>query len=239
MLTKRYIRVRPVIDSVNMIFTDNTEKDENPVNPEAIQVVTNDDSIGKLMSHWEQELGKVDNYGWGGVRQNNADDKLTNFIYKTESYDDLMKNLEEKKVPARLHQYAITRWYNFWSSQIVEKIFKSYNNVNAGPTFHHYIDFTINGLHFDLKTSNYPNDLKGEPYNRDRMIEWFYQSQSGGKRHHLKNRLFIVVSDWKDKRNFTKIKQAVDAYMDSYNQEKLYKNTSFGQTIYADIILIK
>ncbi len=65
-------------------------------------------------------------YKWGR-KQNNEFDKLTNFIYHTFLFDDVIKEINSRfkkdKEHLNISNYALNRWYNFWSAQAVEKIF--------------------------------------------------------------------------------------------------------------------
>ena len=71
-------------------------------------------------------------YKWGR-KQNDDFDRLTNYIYHISSFDNVLKETENKFRKDKEHQnianYALNRWYNFWSAQAVEKIFCSLPNV--------------------------------------------------------------------------------------------------------------
>ena len=67
-------------------------------------------------------------YKWGR-KQNDEFDKLTNFVYKIFSFEEVLKETETRfnndKEHKNIANYALNRWYNFWSAQAVEKIFCS------------------------------------------------------------------------------------------------------------------
>ena len=67
-------------------------------------------------------------YKWGR-KQNDQFDKLTNFVYKIPTFEATLKEIETKfrkdKEHKHISNYALNRWYNFWSAQAVEKIFCS------------------------------------------------------------------------------------------------------------------
>ena len=65
-------------------------------------------------------------YIWGRKQSDDWDDK-TNFIYNISSFYDLLRIVD--KLPEALKQYALTRWYNFWSAVGVESIFTEHDNV--------------------------------------------------------------------------------------------------------------
>jgi len=102
-------------------------------------------------------------YKWGR-KQNNEFDKLTNFIYRTFLFDDVIKEINSRFKKDKEHQnisnYALNRWYNFWSAQAVEKIFCSLPNVKpALDSRDRLVDFTIDGVTFDHKTSVFPKNF--------------------------------------------------------------------------------
>ena len=75
-------------------------------------------------------------YKWGR-KQNDYFDKLTNFVYRIQSFDEVLIEIERRfkkdKEHKNISNYALNRWYNFWSAQAVEKIFCSLPNVK--PAF--------------------------------------------------------------------------------------------------------
>ena len=175
-------------------------------------------------------------YKWGR-KQNDQFDKLTNFVYRISSFEDLLKEVETKfkkdKEHKNISNYALNRWYNFRSAQAVEKIFCSLPNVKpALDEKDRLVDFTIDGFTFDHKTSIYPKNF---PYpieeaikKTDELIKWLYQNQSQQQRKHLKNRLFIVLysstgEHWKLKAEISWLKERIEKYMNGFNPNFLLK----------------
>jgi len=175
-------------------------------------------------------------YKWGR-RQNDYYDKLTNFVYHIPTFDETLKEIENQFRKDKEHQnianYALNRWYNFWSAQAVEKIFCSLPNVQpALDGKDRLVDFTIDGITFDHKTSIFPKNF---PFNvdeaikkTDELIIWLYKHQSQQQRKHLKNRLFIILysSDgehWKLKSEIQWLKERIEKYMTSFNTHYLLK----------------
>jgi hypothetical protein len=158
----------------------------------------------------EKELKKRLSYPYKwGRKQNDHFDKHTNFIYRIPSFEEVLKEIENKFLSDKEHQnianYALNRWYNFWSAQAVEKIFCSLPNVKpAIDEKDRLVDFTIlpdgrqvDSVTFDHKTSIFPKNFLfpvDEAIKRtDELIKWLYKNQSQQQRKHLKNRLFIVL----------------------------------------------
>ncbi len=187
-------------------------------------------------------------YHWGR-RQNSLWDRETNFIYRTQSFDDLLQ--KTAKLSQELTDYAMNRWYNFWSAQVVESIFSNHSNVIPNTNqYDRLVDFTINNIPFDHKTSVFPkaynSSLVQAKQDEEALIQWLYKHQSQQGRKHLKNRLFVVLFDtenqehWRLKADVILLKNTIDQYMGHFSTTSL-KEFDFGQgKVLADIIwLIK
>ncbi|MBK9098787.1 MAG: hypothetical protein IPM14_11845 [bacterium] len=99
-------------------------------------------------------------YKWGR-KQDDYFDRLTNYVYGISSFDDVLKETEKRfskdKENKNIANYALNRWYNFWSAHAVEKIFCSLPSVKpALDEKDRLVDFTIDGVTFDHKTSGFP-----------------------------------------------------------------------------------
>jgi hypothetical protein len=175
-------------------------------------------------------------YKWGR-KQNDEYDKLTNFVYRISSFEEVLKETKSRFSKDKEHEnianYSLNRWYNFWSAQAVEKVFCSLPNVKpALDEKDRLVDFTIDGVTFDHKTSIFPKNF---PYQIDEAIKktnelilWLYTHQSQQQRKHLKNRLFIVLysSDgehWKLKAEISWLKERIEKYMSGFNPHYLLK----------------
>lgn len=189
-------------------------------------------------------------YRWG-QKQNDNFDKQTNFIYHTFLFDKLLKVIEQKFKTEKEYDlyfnYAINRWYNFWSAQAVEKIFCSLPNVKpALDSKDRLVDFTIQGEAFDHKTSifpkNFPYKIDEAIKKTDELIKWLYKNQSQQQRKHLKNRLFVVLyskdgEHWKLKSEIMWLKERIEKYMIGFNPDYLLKfNLEEGKPTLADVI---
>lgn len=175
-------------------------------------------------------------YKWGR-KQSDEFDKLTNFVYRIPSFEEVLKETENRFRKDKEHQnianYALNRWYNFWSAQAVEKIFCSIPNVKpALDEKDRLVDFTIDGVTFDHKTSifpkNFPYPIEEAIKKTDELILWLYKHQSQQQRKHLKNRLFIVLyfadgEHWKLKSEISWLKERIEKYMQSFNPHYLLK----------------
>jgi len=200
----------------------------------------------------ERELKKRLSYPYKwGRKQNDEFDKLTNFIYRTPTFEAVLKEIETRfkkdKEHGNIANYTLNRWYNFWSAQAVEKIFYSLPNVKpALDSKDRLVDFSIDGVTFDHKTSIFPKNF---PYQIDESIKktnelilWLYKHQSQQQRKHLKNRLFIVLysSDgehWKLKAEISWLKERIEKYMEGFNPHYLLKfHLEKNQVTISDVI---
>ena len=183
-------------------------------------------------------------YHWGR-KQSDYWDKETNFIYQTYSFERLEDRI--KSLNKDLSNYALNRWYNFWSAMAVEDIFCSHPQVVANKNEKDkLVDFTISNIPFDHKTSVFPkgfqkNILSAQESPID-LLKWLYKNQSQEGRKHLKNRLFILLYEnkkqehWKLKAEIGFLQKKIDEYVRDFSHEKLHR-LDFGQgKIYADII---
>jgi hypothetical protein len=189
-------------------------------------------------------------YKWGR-KQNDHFDKLTNFVYHTFLFDEVIAEINKKfkndKEHKNISNYALNRWYNFWSAQAVEKIFCSLPNVSpALDSKDRLVDFTIDGVTFDHKTSifpkNFPYQIDDAIKKTDELIKWLYKNQSQQQRKHLKNRLFIVLysadgDHWKLKAEILWLKERIEKYMIGFNTHYLLKfNLEKNHHTLSDII---
>ena len=191
-------------------------------------------------------------YKWGR-KQNDEFDKLTNFIYRSPTFEAVLKEINTRfkkdKEHGNIANYTLNRWYNFWSAQAVEKIFCSLPNVKpALDEKDRLVDFIIDGVTFDHKTSIFPKNF---PYNineaikrTDELIIWLYKNQSQQQRKHMKNRLFVVLystdgEHWKLKSEISWLKDRIETYMKGFNPHYLLKFPfEINQKTLADVIWV-
>lgn len=145
--------------------------------------------------------------------------------------------------------YALNRWYNFWSAKAVEEIFCSLSNVTAAKNEKDkLVDFYIDDINFDHKTSVFPkgydSTLQECLKNPGDLCQWLYENQSQQQRKHLKNRLFIILfsnqgDHWKLKSEISLLKSKVEEYVKNFNKNNLVKTTlEAGSITLSDIIWV-
>lgn len=182
----------------------------------------------ELKKRWEHP------YVWDS-KQTDIKDYETNFIYEINEYEKVLQKIETKfsgnAEYDSVFNYALNRWYNFWSANAVENIFKESSDVEAALDYRDkLVDFKLKGITFDHKTSIFPKNYyatyeyaKKHPTG---LIEWLYQNQSRQRRMHYKNKLFIVLYDkeeehWKLKAEIIQLKYLIEKYIKYFNPDNL------------------
>ncbi len=185
-------------------------------------------------------------YKWGR-KQTDEWDKLTNFIYNTRTFSALLESIKPFEID--LQNYALNRWYNFWSAKGVEFIFSTHKTVIPNKNrSDKLVDFTINNISFDHKTTVFPKgfgrSIGYAKKHEKEIIEWLYKNQSQEGRKHLKNRLFLILYDssnhkhWMMKAEISLLKKAIDTYIEDFKKAKLYKLDFGDGLVYSDIIWV-
>jgi hypothetical protein len=178
---------------------------------------------------------------WGRKQQNDWD-KRTNFIYKVSTWNNFQKHTSN--FPKSLRNYALNRWFNFWSAKGVENIFCSLPGVE--PHLNKYdrlIDFSIKGISFDHKTTVYPkgydHPITYAVQKPISLISWLYDNQSSQQRHHMGNRLFIVLhgqNNWTLRAELKKMRGIISDYVANFDSNNLISLPTSGGEILSDII---
>ena len=185
-------------------------------------------------------------YKWGRKQSDDWDAK-TSFIYTTYSFEKLLE--KTTSFDEEVRNYALNRWYNFWSAEAVENLFSLHEKVTPNINkFDKLIDFTINTTCFDHKTTVFPicfnQTVAYAKNNPAELIQWLYLNQSQESRKHLKNRLFIVLVEknkehWKLKAEIKLLKSEIDTYVKNFNSEKLFQLNLENNTILSDLIWVE
>ncbi|MDR0971632.1 MAG: hypothetical protein LBM25_04525 [Bacteroidales bacterium] len=105
------------------------------------------------------ELYKLKTFQWGGDYQNSLDKFLISRYVKVEnsSFDYLMSKFETEINPA-VQGYVLNSWYNYWSSVLIENIFKSHPYVLPTIGKIKGVDFFLKDIPFDLKVTYLPSE---------------------------------------------------------------------------------
>ncbi len=202
-------------------------------------------------------------YEWGGKKQNNRDDKRSNFIYKAPFFV-YVQHMIAKNECEDIASYTMNRWYNFWSAKAVESIFTKNNYITANKnTKSKTVDFTFYDIEtkqyigFDHKTTVLPryfwkkihdfletNSVKNLHVFDEELVGWLYENQSQQQRKHWKNRFFVVLIDkkknehWKIKSELLFLHENISHYLQNFSLKKCVKFIHEKNQVYASIIWI-
>ncbi|MEI8078050.1 MAG: hypothetical protein WCH61_00290 [bacterium] len=105
------------------------------------------------------ELYKLKYFDWGGDYQNSLDKYLVSRFVKTDnpSYENLLSKFDTEIEPA-VRGYVLNSWYNYWSSVLIENIFKAHPAILPTIGKVKSVDFFIHGIPFDLKVTYFPSE---------------------------------------------------------------------------------
>lgn len=183
--------------------------------------------------------------------QNNYLDSNTNFIYKCETLEECLNQIQKFGVDK---EYALHRWYNYMTSVASEYIFCDYGAVHEKDVYNHDVDIYINNIPFDVKLTIYPAKLFDRPYDlntrkgKNQMIQWYYSNQSQQSRKQLLNRIYIVCDNddpydcLKMKSDFDILREKIKEFME-YSLKNGLNQLSIEDgdkkyILYSDIIYI-
>jgi hypothetical protein len=180
---------------------------------------------------------------WGRI-QDDAWDGLSRFIYGLRTAQSVRDQAERVAAEHALERtpfvhYALRRWYCFWGARLAELLFQEHLGVLPGPPRHHEIDFTIDGVPYDLKTTEVPRTFLGSidqvAANPGLLASWLYDNQSREGRYHTANRLFLVLCDpqqpdeaWRLRGDVTALRRAIGRFMARRNFVELVLPDRYG-----------
>ena len=193
------------------------------------------------MASEEDIKGALDYLGEHWQKQNDELDRLTKFVYEIDDLDLILTVCDRKNID---RNYALHRWYNFNCARYHEYLFCKNGAEKEEDLHHKTIDFRINGVAFDLKTSVYPKRFRqnsdlSRRANKNELIRWLYQNQSAEGRQHFDNRLFLVCRDLQSKSNFELIEQKIRAFIDYSNEKGFNEIEINNKLICSDVIWIE
>lgn len=175
-----------------------------------------------------KELDKVDDHIWGMV-QGDVDSHIqSNYVRKFYKYDDVVNAIRSGLYKA-IEFYALSSWYNHWSTVFLEDLINENKNVIPIIKKVKGVDIIWNEQPVDIKVTNLPKEWFKDGFDIDYAInnpkivcKYMYELQ-GAQRFGDDNRLFIIIYDknkpeesWKIKRDYNLIKSKIDNF---FNQK--------------------
>ena len=102
------------------------------------------------------ELHKMQAFSWGGDYTNALDKFLVDkYVKQIRSFDSIAQRLQTE-IPRAVEGYVLCSWYNHWSTILIEHIFRMHNKVLPAIGKVKKVDFFIDDIPFDLKTTYLP-----------------------------------------------------------------------------------
>lgn len=105
------------------------------------------------------ELYKMSIFHWGGDYKNALDKHLVDKYVKVYKSYEILNGKIETEVYASARGYVLCSWYNHWSSIIIENLFKTHKSVLSAIGQVKKVDFFIQDIPFDLKTTYLPENF--------------------------------------------------------------------------------
>lgn len=110
----------------------------------------------------EAELNKMKNFDWGGSFGNNLGKNIVNnYVKKMVKYDDITDALSGS-IQQSVYGYTLNSWYNHWSTNMIEELFNNHIRVLPTVDLIKNIDFFIDSVPFDLKSTYFPKGFMEE-----------------------------------------------------------------------------
>lgn len=102
------------------------------------------------------ELYKMQFFDWGGLHQNSLERTIVdNYVKKIRSFDDLQARVDDELFHS-MKSYVLCSWYNYWTSIIIEDVFRDHPSVLPAVGLIKKVDFFVRGVPFDLKVTYLP-----------------------------------------------------------------------------------
>ncbi len=102
------------------------------------------------------ELHKMRYFAWGGDYSNALDRFLVDRYIKAYDSYETIEELLESEIPQAVNGYVKCSWYNHWSTILIENIFRKHRKVLPAIGNIKKVDFFIEDIPFDLKTTYLP-----------------------------------------------------------------------------------
>ncbi len=168
------------------------------------------------------ELYKLKNFEWGGDYQNSLDKYLVSRYVKVQnpSFEYLMSKFETEINPA-VQGYVLNSWYNYWSSILIENIFKSHPRVLPTVGQIKSLDFFVEDIPFDLKVTYLPAEyIRQKRKEKGFPVEFTFLKQKAKAagiiydRYSKPNNVFYEITEKMKDRNDDLCKQTLQTLKD-------------------------
>ena len=172
------------------------------------------------------ELYRLENFEWGGDYQNSLDKYLVSRYVKTQnpSFDYLLSKFETE-INHTVRGYVLNSWYNYWSSVLIENIFKSHSAVLPTIGQIKSVDFFVGDIPFDLKVTYLPAEyIKQKRKEKGLPVELTFLKQKAKEanitydKKAKSNNIFYEITEKMKDRNDNLCKQTLQTLKDEKNE---------------------
>lgn len=203
------------------LLTQNIDKAHKLLD-EYIKTISNQQIENIDIQQLVSELYKLKNFEWGGDYQNSLDKFLVSRYVKAQnpSFDYLMSKFETEINPA-VQGYVLNSWYNYWSSVLIENIFKAHSAVLPTVGQIKSVDFFVGDIPFDLKVTYLPAEyIKQKRKEKGLPVELTFLKQKAKEanviydRKAKPNNIFYEIAEKMKDRNDALSKQTLQTLKD-------------------------
>lgn len=167
------------------------------------------------------------------------------FIYKNTDFGEILK--QAAALPAPFEQYAINRWYNFWSNKALVYIFSQHPSVQTKKNIYNEIDsISFNSIDFRVGGYVYPNQfartLRYALLHKEELLYWLYRRMRKNHRRDIKNEIFVIFyqrngEHWRLKAELGLIEKVVFNFLNEFDVHRVLRlHLNENKTSYAEIV---
>ena len=120
--------------------------------------------IDKTFENIRSNLYRMSEFHWGGGFRNSLDKAIVTRYVKTDEiipYERL-ESICDGELRVMMHGYLLNSWYDYWSSVLIENVFRRQNRVMPAPGQIKNVDFFVDDVPFDLKVTYVPKEYAKE-----------------------------------------------------------------------------
>ena len=117
-------------------------------------------TINNSLETIRSNLYSMTHFHWGGGFRNSLDKAIVSRYVKTENIIpfDQLERICDGELREMSRGYLLNSWYNYWSSVLIENLFRRNPDVLPALGKIKNVDFFVDDFPFDLKVTHIPNE---------------------------------------------------------------------------------
>ena len=117
-------------------------------------------TIDEALETIRSNLYSMTQFHWGGGFRNSLDKAIVSRYVKTETIIpfERLEGICDGELREMSRGYLLNSWYNYWSSVLIENLFKRNSGVLPALGKIKNVDFFVDDFPFDLKVTHIPNE---------------------------------------------------------------------------------